>query len=123
MNNDKRSCIRKPLDLYVDVYHLDEHLCRTQTRDISLDGAFIENCADKLSPNERLELRIYAHDDEQAPLNLQATIVHSSDAGIGVKFNYGNLEYRRLLDIISTYATDGDRLKVPGFWYPSSSIY
>lgn len=123
MNNNKRSCIRKPLDLYVDVYHLDEHLCRTQTRDISLDGAFIENCATGLSPNEKLELHIHAYDDEQAPLNLQATVVRSSDDGIGVKFDYGNLEYRRLLDIISTYATDGHRLKVPGFWYLSSSIY
>ena len=123
MNTNKRSCIRKPLDLYVDIYHLDEHLCRTQTRDISLDGAFIENCATELSPNDILELRIHAHDDEQTPLNLQATVVRSSDDGIGVKFDYGNLEYRRLLDIISTYATDGHRLKVPGFWYLSSSIY
>jgi hypothetical protein len=123
MNNNKRSCIRKPLDLYVDVYHLDEHLCRTQTRDISLDGAFIENCSKGLSLNDRLELHIHSHDEEQDPLNLQATVVRSADAGIGVKFDYGNLEYRRLLDIISTYATDGHRLKVPGFWYLSSSIY
>lgn len=123
MNNNKRSCIRKPLDLYVDIYHLDEYLCRTQTRDISLDGAFIEHCPTTLCLNDVLELRIHAHDEEQTPLNLQATVVRSSDAGIGVKFDYGNLEYRRLLDIISTYATDGHRLKVPGFWYLSSSIY
>ena len=123
MNNEKRSCIRKPLDLYVDIYLLDEHLCRTQTRDISLDGAFIENCATELSPNERLELHIHANDEEQAPLNLQATVVRLPDDGVGVKFDYGNLEYRRLLDIISTYATDGHTLKVPGFWYLSSSVY
>jgi hypothetical protein len=123
MNNNKRSCIRKPLDLYVDVYHLDEHLCRSQTRDISLDGAFIESCFSQLGLNDMLDLHIHAHDDEITPLCLNARVVHTSDNGIGVKFDYGNLEYRRLLDLISTYATDGHMLNVPGFWYISSSIY
>ena len=123
MNNNKRSCIRKPLDLNVDVYRLDEHLGRTQTRDISLNGAFIESCSSELCPNDMLELHIHVHDDERNPLRLKAMVVRSCDKGVGVQFDYGVLEYRRLLNIISTYSTDGNKLKVPGFWYVSSSIY
>ena len=122
MNNNKRSSIRKPLDLYVDVYHFDEHLGHTQTRDISLDGAFIESCSWELCPNDMLELHIHVHDDERTPLRLNAMVVRSSDMGVGVQFDYGDLEYRRLLNIISTYAFDGHILEIPGFWYVSSSV-
>jgi len=122
MNNNKRSSIRKPLDLYVDVYHFDEHLGHTQTRDISLDGAFIESCSRELCPNDMLELHIHVHDNERTPLHLKAKVVRLSDKGVGVQFDYGDLEYRRLLNIISTYATDGHMLEVPGFWYVSSSV-
>ena len=123
MNNNKRSCIRKPLDLCVDIYHFDEHLGRTQTRDISLDGAFIESCSTELCPNDMLDLRIHVQDDERNPLCLKATVVRLSGKGVGVQFDYGSLEYRRLLNIISTYAADGRMLKVPGFWYVNSSLY
>jgi len=123
MNNNKRSCIRKSLYLYVDVYRFDEHLGRFQTRDISLDGALIESCSRELCPNDMLDLRIHVQDDERNPLSLKATVVRSSDKGVGVQFDYGVLEYRRLLNIISTYATDGHMLKVPGFWYVNSSLY
>ena len=122
MNENKRSCIRKPLDLYVDVYRLDEHLGRTQTRDISLNGAFIESTSTELYTNDMLDLRIHVYDDERNPLCLKATVVRSSDTGVGVQFDYGTPEYRRLLNIITTFATDGHKLKVPGFWYLNSSV-
>ena len=123
MNDNKRSCIRKPLDLYVDIYRSDEHLGRKQARDISLDGAFIESCSSELYPDDMLDLRVHVHDDKRNPLCLKATVVRSTDTGVGVQFDYGVAEYRRLLNILSTYATDGHKLKVPGFWYLSSSIY
>lgn len=122
MNNNKRSSIRKPLGLEVDVYRFDEHLGRTHTRNISLDGAFIKNCSTELCSNDMLELKIHAHDDERTPLRLKAKVVRSSDTGVGVQFDYGDMEYRRLLNIISTYAADGHMLKIPGFWYVSSSV-
>ena len=122
MNNNKRSSIRKPLDLDVDVYRSGEHLGRTQTRDISLDGTFIESCSRELCANDMLELHIHVHNDERPPLCLKAKVVRSSDTGFGVKFDYGVMEYRRLLNMISTYAADGHMLKIPGFWYLSSSV-
>ena len=122
MNNNNRSSIRKSLGLDVDVYRFDEHLGRTRTRNISLDGAFIKSCTKELYSNDMLELQIHVHDGERTPLRLKATVVRSSDAGVGVQFDYGDMEYRRLLNIISTYAADGHMLKIPGFWYVSSSV-
>jgi len=122
MNNNKRSSIRKPLGLDIDVYRFDEHLGLTRTRNISLDGAFIKSCTTELCSNDILELHIHVHDDERNPLRLKATVVRSSSAGVGVQFDYGDMEYRRLLNIISTYAADGHMLKIPGFWYVSSSV-
>ena len=122
MNNNNRSSIRKSLGLDVDVYRFDEHLGRTRTRNISLDGAFIKSCTTELYSNDMLELQIHVHDGERTPLRLKATVVRSSDAGVGVQFDYGDMEYRRLLNIISTYAADGHMLKIPGFWYVSSAV-
>ena len=122
MNADSRSSIRKPLVLSVEVYFLDEHLGRTQTRDISLDGAFLERCSRQLHPNEILELHVHVHDNEQAPLRLSATVIRSTAEGLDVGFDYGDREYSRLLNTISAYASDGQTLNVPGFWYMGSSV-
>ncbi len=116
MNVDRRICIRKPLVLSVEVYSFDEHLGRTQTRDINLNGAFIESCSRALYPNDMLELHFHVDDSEQAPLRLKAEVIRSTREGVGVRFDYGDQEYRRLLNTISTYASDGNTLKVPGFW-------
>jgi hypothetical protein len=95
----------------------------SRTRDISLSGAFIESCSGELSRNDMLDLRIHMHDDKRNPLCLKATVVRSTTKGVGVQFDYEIQEYRRLLNIISTYAPDGHKLKVPGFWYVNSSVY
>ena len=115
MNVDRRSCIRKPLVLSVEVYGFDEYLGHTQTRDINLNGAFIEGCSRELHKNDMLELHFHVHDNERNPLRLRATVVRSTDEGAGVRFDYGVQEYRRLLNTISTYSSDGDTLKIPGF--------
>ncbi len=62
------------------------------------------------------------HDGYRNPLRLRATVARSTDQGMGVVFDYGDEEYRRLLNTISTYASDGRTLNVPGFWYVSSSV-
>jgi len=122
MNADNRSSIRKPLVLSVEVYSFDEHLGRTQTRDINLDGAFLESCTRQLHPNEILELHVHVHDNEQAPLRLSATVIQSTEEGVDVAFDYGAREYSRLLNTISAYASDGHTLNIPGFWYMGSSV-
>ncbi len=122
MNADSRSNMRKPLVLSVKVYRLAEYLGGTRTRDISLDGAFIESCASQLYPDDILELHVQAHDNEQTPLRLRATVIRSTEDGAAVRFDYGAQEYSRLLNTISAYASDGHSLKIPGFWYMSHSF-
>ena len=122
MNVDRRSSIRKPLVLSVEVYGFDEYLGQTQTRDINLNGAFIESCSRKLYPNDLLELHFNVHDSDRNPLRLRATVMRSTDEGVGVRFDYGAQEYKRLLNTISTYASDGHTREVPGFWYVNSTV-
>ena len=117
MNSNKRSSIRKQLNLYVDIYSFDNYLGLYQTRDMNLDGAFINNFARELYPGDLLELHFHVHDGERPPLHLRATVTRSSGEGAGVVFDYGVEEYRQLLDIISTYASDGHTRRIPGFWY------
>ena len=122
MSVNKRSSIRKQLNLYVDIYSFDKYLGLFQTRDMNLDGAFIDKCARKLYPGDLLELHFHLQDDELNPLRLRAAVTRSSDEGVGVAFDYDVQEYRQLLNTISTYASDGHIRKVPGFWYLDSSV-
>jgi len=122
MTINKRSGIRKRLNIDVDVFNFDEHLGIYQTRDIDLDGAFINRCDRALHPGDMLELLLHVNDGERNPLRLRATVTRSSDDGVGVQFDYGAQEYRRLLNTISTYASDGHTRMVPGFWYVGSSV-
>jgi len=116
MSVNRRSGIRKPLVLSVEVYSFDEYVERTRTRDLNLDGAFIESCSRKLYPNDVLKLHFHLQ-GERLPLCLGAIVTRSTDEGVGVVFDYGVEEYRRLLNAISTYASDGRTLKTPGFWF------
>lgn len=122
MNVNQRSGIRKRLNLYVDIYSFDKYLGLYQTRDMNLDGAFIENCSRKLYRDELLELYFHVQDGARTPLRLRATVARSSDEGVGVRFDYGLQEYRILLDTIATYASDGHTRRVPGFWYADGSV-
>ena len=121
MKADSRSSIRKPLVFSVEVYRHGEHLCRTQTRNINLESAFLECCTRKLHRNEVLELHFHVHDYAQTPLCLSATVIQSTEEGVDVLFDYGAQEYKRLLNILSTYTQEGRTLKIPGFWYVGNS--
>ena len=114
---NKRSGTRKQLDLYVDVESRGESLGLYQTRDINLNGAFLNNCGSTLHPSDTLELQFHIHDGESSPLRLRATVTRATDEGVAVLFDYRAQEYRRLLNLLSTYATNGHTLKIPGFWY------
>jgi len=122
MNVDKRSSIRKQLNLYVDIYSFDKYLGLHQTRDMNLDGSFIDNCTRKLYPGDFLELYFHVQDSELHPLRLKATVTRSSDEGVAVVFDYDVQEYRQLLNLVSTYASDGHTRRIPGFWYVDSSV-
>ena len=122
MNDNKRSSFRKQLKLNVDIFSFDEYLGLYHTRDMSLDGAYIERCACRQYPGDLLELLFHVQNGERNPLRLRATVTRSSDEGLAVVFDYDLQEYRQLLNIISTFANDGHTRSIPGFWYLDSSV-
>ena len=123
MNINKRSNIRKRLNLHVDVFSFDEYLGLYRTRDIGLEGAFVDKCDRRLRPGDLIELHIHVQEGGPNPLRLRATVTRASDQGIGVVFDNGVEEYRKLLDAISAYTTDGHARAVPGFWYVNRSVH
>ena len=123
MGANKRNNPRKRLNIYVDMYSYDKYLGLYRTRDMNLDGAFIDNVTRKLYPGDLLELHFHVHDGEQSPLWLKATVVRTSDEGVGIIFDYGVQEYRQLLDTIATYTGDGHIRMIPGFWYTDRSVH
>jgi hypothetical protein len=114
---NKRSNVRKLLYLDVDVFCVGEHLGRYCSTNINLDGAFIESYPCRFCPSDTLDLHFYIEDSYRDSLRLKATVIHTADLGMGVQFDYGYSEYRRLLNAISTYTNDGQALNIPGFWY------
>ena len=114
---NKRSNVRKLLYLSVDVFSAGEHFGRYHSTNINLDGAFIESYPCRFCPNDLLDLDFFIDNSERDSLRLKATVIHTCEMGMGVRFEYGYLEYRRLLNTISTYANDGQALNIPGFWY------
>ena len=122
MNHNNRSSIRKQLNLNVDIFSFDEYLGLYRTRDMSLDGAYIDRFTRRQYPGDLLELLFHVHYGERNPLRLRATVTRSSDEGIAVVFDYDLQEYRQLLNIISTFAGDGHTRRMPGFWYLDSSV-
>ena len=122
MAANDRNDFRKRLKLDVDVYRFDEYVGLCQTRDIDLNGAFIKHCGTRLVAHDPLELQLHVHDGEAGPLCLNATVTRSTDEGLDILFEYGTEEHRRLLNVISTYSSDGQTLQIPGFWYQGSSV-
>lgn len=114
---NKRSNIRKLLCLSVDVFSVGEHLGRYRSTNINLDGAFIESYPCRFCPKDMLDLNFLIGDSDLDCLRLKAMVIHTADMGMGVQFDYGYAEYRRLLNAISTYTNDGQALDIPGFWY------
>ena len=117
---NKRKSIRKRLNLYVQIYSFEGYVGMFKIRDIDLNGAFITNCGSRIHPEDVLELQLRINDGERNPLRLRATVTRVTDQGMAVLFDYDVQEYRRLLNLLSIYASNGHALKVPGFWYLSS---
>ena len=117
-----RNDVRKRLSLNVDIYRFNQYLGFYQTRDVGLNGAFIEHLGSQLLPYDLLELQLHVHDGEPGPLCMSATVTRSTNEGLDILFEYGTEEYRRLLNVISAYSSEGQTLQIPGFWYQGSSV-
>jgi hypothetical protein len=99
--------MRKSLQLSVDIYNCGSYLGRGTTRDIHIDGAFIEGCADGILQNDILELYIFSSEDDQLPVFLTAMVVRNSSQGVGVLFGCGEREFRWLLSTLGKISGNG----------------
>ena len=94
---DKRSSVRIPLQLDVDIYNCGCYLGRGTTRNIHIDGAFIRDYTGELFHNDVLELVIVPCEEFQKPVYMRGMVVRGCSEGVGVLFGYGETEFRRLL--------------------------
>jgi len=106
MDINKRSTPRKDLQLDVDVFSCGSYLGRSATRDMHVDGAFIECAVDDIFQNDVLDLRFIRDLDEVNPVRLRAMVVRGTIDGVGVIFGYGEMEFRRLLKKLSRHSRD-----------------
>lgn len=83
---NKRWNDRKPSSVDLVVSYPAFGLLRGKATNISRNGMFIETAAISLCNYARIELTLSLPELSESPINIQATIIHSSDKGIGVMF-------------------------------------
>ena len=109
MNFDKRSALRIPLQQNVDIYRRGTYIGRGKTKNIHIDGAYINACPGTFSPNEVLQLRFYLGENGQQPVYLKGMIVHGSSEGLGILFSYTDQQFKTLKR--NLYGDYSDQLK------------
>jgi hypothetical protein len=89
MKNERRGNQRVAASLDVAVYYNSLVLFDCRTRDISLDGAFVDTQGQSLPQNAKVDLRFDVQVDGGSQQHrLEAEVMHSEDDGVGVKFHY-----------------------------------
>ena len=94
---DHRYSVRLPLHLTVEVYKRERFLGRYTTRNMDVEGVFIEMRKTDLEPNEVVRLNFVAADCESGDCTLLAGVVRLDADGAGMMlFDYED----KALDII-----------------------
>ena len=94
---DHRYSVRLPLHLTVEVYKRERFLGRYTTRNMDVEGVFIEMRKTDLEPNEVVRLNFVAADCESGDCTLLAGVVRLDADGAGIMlFDYED----KALDII-----------------------
>lgn len=85
---NKRWNKRKPASIELVISYPAFGLIRGRAVNISHDGLFIETAAISLCNYANIELTLSLPELSEAPVNIQATIIHNNDKGIGVMFRH-----------------------------------
>ena len=87
----KRWSLRKDIQLDVVVHHDDAGVIKCKTRDISLEGMFIETTSPLLPVDDPVYLDFILQNDNSNKLHhIRAKIVRTTDTGMGVMFREFN---------------------------------
>ncbi len=101
-NNERRDTPRVPLALDAMVKAADRPFQLFRTRNLSLDGAFVETGPHRLTPEDALEIAL------KIPINgspqiyrFNARVTRAAPLGVGMAFDHVNTEsYAALMDLV-----------------------
>jgi hypothetical protein len=87
---EKRWSMRKPITLDVVLHHGTVGVMKCKTRDISLEGMFIETDRPLLPIDDPIHLDFILQNDNNKLHHIRAKVVRTSDTGMGVMFREFN---------------------------------
>lgn len=102
MKTERRDTPRIPISLDAVLQFRDQNYRRSITRDISLDGAFVEARNSSLTRKDRLDLSIKLPiDGESRYHQFHAQVVRVTDTGAALAFDKTDSQaYEALLDLV-----------------------
>lgn len=100
---NKRWNNRKPSSVDLVISYPAFGLLRGKAVNISHNGMFIETAAISLCNYSEIELTLSLPELSDTPINIQATIMHNTNNGIGVKFR--GEENNTIVNSLHQYAT------------------
>ena len=83
---NKRWNDRKPVSLGLVVNYPALGLLRGRATNLSPDGMFIETAATSLCNYSDIEVTMNLPEFSETPIQIQATIIHNNERGIGIMF-------------------------------------
>jgi c-di-GMP-binding flagellar brake protein YcgR len=102
MKTERRDTQRIPIALDTILQYQDKNYRRSNTRDISLDGAFIETSSDRFNKKQRVQVAIRLPNGSESRFHrFEAQVVRVTDKGAGVTFDKIDSDsYAALLDLV-----------------------
>ncbi|MCW8930112.1 MAG: PilZ domain-containing protein [Gammaproteobacteria bacterium] len=101
---NKRWNKRKPASVDLVISYPAFGLLRGKAVNISHDGMFIETAAISLCNYSNIDLTLSLPELFESPINIQATIIHNTDNGIGVMFR-NKEDNSTIVNTLHQYAT------------------
>lgn len=102
MKNERRDTQRIPITLDTILNYNNQHFQHASTRDISLDGAFVESKSGSLTKKGTMELAIKLPGEGAAKYHrFHAQVVRVANNGAGLLFDRVDTDaYAALLDLV-----------------------
>lgn len=99
---ERRDNRRIPMSLETSLHYSSVLLLNCSTRDLSLDGVFVETRGEVLPESAIVEVGIVVHNNgEVRRTRLPAQVMRIADDGIALKFRYPDyIGYSTLVDLI-----------------------
>ncbi len=106
---ENRWSIRKPVSLEVELYYQGKPCACCKTRDIGLGGMFLELRDSTIPRYGKVELDVEVEcGGVRRQHRFTATVVHSSDQGLGVMFQEFSIADFRILQEVLRLSPSGD---------------